>query len=292
MTQLSAPNCNPALELMCIPECWELGLTGKGVGIGHLDTGVKSQHPCIEGRIAKYCYFDDDGKVVKHREVTDSGIHGTQTASLLCGQDGIGVAPEAQLYSGVVIEGGKSIVRVLNGLNWLLDQPIQVLCMALGIPYRNPIFRVILKRIRDAGVLPILPVGNFGEGIVCSPATDQHVLSVGATDNLKSIPKFSGSHVDDTFKHGFSPHMVAPGVDIIVANSNGGYTKTSGTSMASAYVAGIATLLFEAYPNATADEIEDALIESCQPLDGVPPHRSGYGLINAKVAYDYLRYRF
>jgi len=58
--------------------------------------------------------------------------------------------------------------------------------------------------------------------------------------------------------------------------------------MSSAYVAGIVALLFEAYSDATPDDIEDALIESCEPLDNSPPHRCGYGMVNARVAYESL----
>lgn len=288
MTRMPLSKTNPALDLMDVPYCWELGLTGHGIGIGHLDTGVDGQHPYLQGRIAQYRVFDDDGLQVSHTAIRDTGIHGTNTASILCGGHDIGVAPGAQLYSGVVIEGGKSIVRVLSGLDWLLDQPIKVISMPLGIPYHNPIFQKMLERIRSSGILVILPVGNYGEGLVCSPATDTHVLSVGAIDTNRTVPAFSGSAIDESWKHGFCPHMVAPGCDVIVAETGGTITRTSGTSMSSAYVAGIAALLFEAHLDATPEDIEDALIESCIPLDNSPPHRCGYGVINARTAYESL----
>jgi len=288
MISMPPPEANPALKLIDVPHCWKLGLSGKGIGIGHLDTGVDGQHPSLQGRIAQYRVFDDDGIRTNHMTIRDTGTHGTYTASILCGRDGIGVAPEAQLYSGVVIEGGKSIVRVLAGLDWLLDQPIKVLSMSLGIPYYNPIFQKMLERFRASGRLVILPVGNYGEGIVCSPATDNHVLSVGAIDTKQTVPSFSGSGINKSWKHGFGPHVVAPGHGVIVAEPGGTVTRTSGTSMSSAYVAGIVALLFEAYSDATPDDIEDALIESCEPLDNSPPHRCGYGMVNARVAYESL----
>lgn len=288
MTRMLSSETNPALKLMDVPKCWELGLSGNGIGIGHLDTGVDGQHPSLKGLIAQYRVFDDDGLQANHATISDTGTHGTNTASILCGRDGIGVAPRAHLYSGVVIEGGKSIVRVLSGLDWLLDQPIKVLNMPLGIPYHNPVFQKMLERIRSSGKLAILPVGNFGEGLVCSPATDNCVLSVGAVDLNSTVPTFSGSGLEDSWKHGFCPHLVAPGCDVIVAEPGGIITRTSGTSMASAYVAGIAALLFEAYPNATPDDIEKVLIDSCCPLDNSPPHRCGYGIVNARAAVELL----
>lgn len=78
--------------------------------------------------------------------------HGTHTAGIICGGtvDGqpIGIAPDAKLCSGVVIEGGKPLVRVLCGLDWMFDQGVRVVCVSLGLPGYNPVFEMVLARLR------------------------------------------------------------------------------------------------------------------------------------------------
>lgn len=77
------------------------GLTGKGVLVGHLDTGVDATHSALSGRVAKFKRFGYRGMTDETMPAWDSGWHGTHTASLITA-----VAPDVQLYSGMVIEEG------------------------------------------------------------------------------------------------------------------------------------------------------------------------------------------
>ena len=61
----------------------------------------------------------------------------------------------------------------------------------------------------------------------------------------------------------------------------------SGTSMATPHVAGVAALLFEAKPTATAAEVEKALLASCR-LGSIDPERGNRGALNAVVALQEL----
>jgi len=279
-----APGLTWGLQRLGIQECWRRGFTGAGVRVGHLDTGVDGNHPALRGRLAAFREFDQDGFPLSQAEPRDSGAHGTHTAGLICGGStddlAIGVAPGAQLCSGLVIEGGKSLVRVLAGLDWMFDCKVRVLCLSLGIPIYNPLFEIVLSRLRSAGVLVITPVGNRGSGRTCSPANYPGVIAVGATNPSDRVVRFSGSQQFKRAADFFKPNLVAPGVDIPSARPGGGLQVRSGTSMASAHVAGIAALLFQAKPHATPAQVEAALLTTCTLLSESSEYRGGRGMVN------------
>jgi len=283
-----APGLTWGLQRLGLRECWQRGFTGAGVRVGHLDTGVDGSHPVLGGRLVAFREFDQDGFPISQAAPRDSGSHGTHTAGLICGGSTddlvIGVAPAAQLCSGLVIEGGKSLVRVLAGLDWMFDCQVRVLCLSLGIPVYNPLFEIVLNRLKSAGVLVITPVGNRGSGHTCSPANYPGVIAVGATNASDRVVRFSGSQQFKRAIDFFKPNLVAPGVDIPSAKPGGGLQVRSGTSMAAAHVAGIAALLLQAKPHATPAQVEAALLTTCTPLSESSEYRGGRGLVNPMEA--------
>lgn len=280
------------LQRLDIEICWQYGFTGAGVRIGHLDTGVDGVHSALSSRMAEFQEFDQDGFPTPGTLPQDFGSHGTHIAGIICGRPcedlSIGVAPDAELCSGMVIEGGKCLVRVLAGLDWMLDCRVRVLCISLGVPGYNPLFETILSRLKKAGVLLIAPVGNRGTGHTCSPANYAGVIAVGAIDSNDRVARFSGSQLFKRAVDFAKPNLVAPGVDIPSAKPGGGLQTRSGTSMAAAHVAGVAALLFQAKPDATAEEVEEAILTTCTPLPGSNEERCGRGLINPVKALDAL----
>jgi subtilisin len=281
------------LELLQIERCWDQGITGEGVRVGHLDTGIDGEHPALRDRVADFCYFDLNGYPVDDMPVADTNGHGTHTAATICGgvvdSVALGIAPGAKLCSGVVIEGGKSLVRALCGLDWLLGYGVKVVNMALGTATYNPIFEVVLARLRSQGALPVMPVGNHGPGHTTSPGNYPFVLSAGAIDRDNQPARFSGSNAH-------KPDVIAPGVDVVSAQKGGGLAARSGTSMAAAHVAGIAALLFQVRPDAPVEVIERAIIETARRLphtDRGHPERTDLArprLVDPIAAIERLRY--
>lgn len=280
------------LHQLNLQACWDQGVTGAGINVGHLDTGVDAAHPALRDRIANFALFDADGTLIPDVEPQDSGDHGTHTAGIICGgtvdDQTIGIAPDAKLCSGMVIEGGKPLMRVLCGLDWIFDQGVRVVCVSLGVPGYNPLFETVLARLRQHGVLCIFPIGNSGRKSSHSPANYPGVLAVGAIDQNNRVARFSSSQVFARPSDPIKPNLVAPGVDILSTNPGGGLSQQSGTSMAAAHVAGVAALLLQAKPDATVDEIENALLKSCLPLPDVDPQQVGRGLVNPVGALELL----
>jgi subtilisin family serine protease len=188
----------------------------------------------------------------------------------------------------MVIEGGQCLVRVLAGLDWLLDCQVRVLCISLGVPMYHPLFEIVLSRMKRAGILAIAPVGNRGSGFSCSPANYPGVLAVGAVNPRDKVARFSGSLMYKRAADFLKPNLVAPGTDIPSAKPGGGIHTLSGTSMAAAHVAGTAALLFQAKAGATAEEVEEAILTTCLPLPESSERRSGRGLVNPVKALEVI----
>ncbi|MBS1965913.1 MAG: S8 family serine peptidase [Chloroflexi bacterium SZAS-1] len=275
------------IQAMRIDQFWNRGLTGKGVRVGHLDTGVDVNHPALKGRVAGFAEWDMLGNRVADAKPHDSDVHGTHTAGTIAGQAvgtrSIGVAPECEFFSGLVVEGGAVLARVLGGMEWMLENNVKVLSMSLGWRGYDASFLVITRRLRQQGVLPVFAIGNEGEGTSRSPGNYPETLSVGAVDRAQHVAAFSSSVRFNRDQDPIQPDVVAPGVHIISAKPGGGYQSMDGTSMATPHVAGLAALLWQAKPEATVDQIELAIRQTCVQLEG-DPLRYGDGLVNPPAA--------
>ncbi|MCB8922147.1 MAG: S8 family peptidase [Ardenticatenaceae bacterium] len=288
---MSAP-ASAELRQLGVEALWRQGLSGQGVGVGHLDSGV-APHPALHGRITRFLHINENGRAQPNTPPFDSGKHGTHTAGLICGGaaegTAVGVAPQANLYSAAVIDGGHTILRILRGLCWLAEQPVRVTNLPLGIPAHHPVFREAIAALRQRGILPIAAIGNRGAGRFHSPGGYDNVLSVGATNGSGQVASFCGSRNTPQTLIALKPDVLAPGRSIRSLHPNGRTQSLTGTSMSSATVAGIAALLFEACPAASVRQVEMALINATQPVETAVPHRSRAGLVNAPAALAYLQ---
>jgi subtilisin family serine protease len=281
------------IDALGVPALWSQGLTGKGVRVAHLDTGVDGRHPALKRAIRAFAEFDDLGvQVTPVPRPWDSDDHGTHTAATIAGRPvrgrSIGVAPGAELVSAMVIEGGDVVARVLGGLDWSLEQGVRVLSMSLGFRGWWEDFLPIVQILRARNVLPVIAVGNEGPGTSRSPGNYSEALSVGAVDVRGRVAGFSSSQRFQRANDPRVPDVVAPGVDVISAEPGRGYQSMDGTSMATPHVAGLAALLCEAAPDRGVNDLEDAIFRSCRLASGVPPSRANRGVPDAVAALQAL----
>jgi subtilisin family serine protease len=281
------------LEMLGAPQLWERGLTGKGVLVGHLDTGVDGSHPALAGAVTHFAEFDLMGREKKPPgKPRDSDSHGTHTAATITGRAvsgrHVGMAPGAELASAMVIEGGDAVARVLGGMDWAVGLGVRVLNLSLGFRGYWPDFLAITRILRRKRVLPVFAVGNEYAGSSRSPGNYSEALSVGACDKKRRVADFSSSQRFDRKVDPIVPDLVAPGVDIVSAKPGGGYQAMDGTSMATPHVAGLAALLLEAKPRATVKQLEAAIFASCSRTKGMPPERGGLGIPYGSLALEAL----
>lgn len=275
-----------------VPALWANGIDGKGGIVGHLDTGVDGSHPALKRAIAAFAEFDMAGNEVPGAKPHDSGEHGTHTAGTIVGRPlprrAFGVAPGARLASALVIEGGQVIARILAGLEWIISQNARVLSMSLGLRGYTAAFQELIDALRRNNVLPVIAVGNEGPDTSRSPGNYANVLSVGACAENDTVADFSGSQRFNRTDDPFVPDLVAPGADVLSCIPDGKFARMDGTSMATPHVAGLAALLLQAKPDASAADIEAAILKSCQLPGTMPDYRANRGVPDAVEAVKLL----
>jgi subtilisin len=281
------------IEAMGIPALWKKGLNGKGVLVGHLDTGADGKHPALKKAIARFAEFDDLGQeVLPAPRPFDTDDHGTHTAATIAGRPVrgrcIGVAPGSRLASAIVIEGGNGVARVLGGMDWAVGHGVRILSMSLGFQGWVDDFLALTRLLRARNILPVFAVGNEGPGTSRSPGNYPETLSVGAHDPDDQVAEFSSSQRFSRKRDPVVPDLLAPGVDVVSARPGGGYQSMDGTSMATPHIAGLAALLMQAKPTAKAAEVEHAIFESCKRPPGMDPERGNRGVPDAKRALGLL----
>jgi subtilisin family serine protease len=209
--------------------------TGDPVKVAIVDTGIDVKHPDLKDNLkggvstVNYTtsYNDDNG-------------HGTHVAGITAAIDNeigvIGVGPKIDLYAVKVLDrrGSGYLSDVIEGLDWAIQNKMQVVNMSLGTASNILSFQEAVQRVNAAGIVQVAAAGNSG-GSVSYPAAYSEVIAVSATDKTDTIASWSsrGPEVD----------LAAPGVNIYSTYKGSTYKTLSGTSMASPHVAGTAALV-------------------------------------------------
>jgi bacillopeptidase F len=303
-------------------EAWDMGYTGLGRLVCSFDTGVDGDHPALlsnwqgnNGGSAAASWFDPLGSGFPD----DSRGHGTHTMGVMAGisdTDTIGVAFDAQWICAAVIDRGVSfsqtIANILAAFEWAvdpdgdpetIDDVPDVINNSWGVPpgyfaYCDQTFWNAIDNVESAGVVVIFAAGNEGPDAssiripadrISSPTNS---FSVGAVDALSfgyPVAQFSSRGPSGCDNQTIKPEICAPGVSIHSSYKNGGYRTMSGTSMAAPFVSAAVAILRQYNPDATVEQIKQALLESCSDLGPIGEDNSyGHGLINIKRALEIL----
>ncbi|MFD4874964.1 S8 family serine peptidase [Streptomyces sp. NPDC058420] len=276
---------------------WAAGLTGKGVTVAVLDTGVDLSHPDLAQRVSVTKSFIDG------EDVADRNGHGTHVTSTVGGSgaasDGQekGVAPDATLAVGKVLsdQGSGSESQIIAGMEWAArDVHAKVVSMSLGSTEpsdgTDPMAQAVNTLSQETGALFVIAAGNTGTpSSIGSPGAADSALTIGAVDADDQAAYFTSAgprHGDNALK----PDLSAPGVDILAARSqlvdgSGYYTSMSGTSMATPHVAGVAALLAQEHPDWTGAQLKDALMSTSKQLDA-SVYELGAGRVSVPDAVD------
>lgn len=275
-------------------------LTGAGVGIAFIDTGLKPHFDFMIGE-NRLVFFKDF--ITNRNNFFDDNGHGTFVCGVACGNGAIssfkysGIAPKANIFSLKALDknGEASASKILDAMEWLFDnaqhKDIKVVCMSFGsepLGANDPIM-IGAEALWKRGVVVVAAAGNSGPEFqtIKSPGTSTKIITVGGIDDNR----IDNSHFDKKFFEiaNFSsrgpsfkrikPDLVAPSVDIVSCGLKNNYTTLSGTSVATPMVSGLCALLFEKYKNAKPDDIKNLLLKTCKPL-GFDKNQEGFGLAN------------
>ena len=266
-------------------------LTGAGVRLAVLDTGLDAGHPDFSRH-----------EVVARGFVAGQGTHDIQGHGTHCagtaagpfaafGRPRYGVAPEAALHVGKVL-GDDGVGRegdILAGMAWAVERGCEVISMSLGRavqPGEAPslVYERMGRRALERGSLVVAAAGNdstrrFGYvAPVGAPANSLSILAVAALEPDLDVAPFSNGGINPD---GGAVDLAAPGVDVFSCVPRPRlYQSLSGTSMACPHVAGLAALLAQSDPGLRGLRLWRALIDEASALDA-PARDVGAGLARA-----------
>lgn len=287
---------SPQLEDIGGFDVFAKGITGSGINVAVLDTGIMANHPEFGNRVRPGDDFQGDGD-----GTTDGNGHGTHAASLLAaandGEGMLGIAPEATIYSYRILNdrgifGGRSgnqmvpsvlgqtgqlDVSVVNN-SWSSIYEINDLGKATieaSLPQELAAYRGLAT---PQGSIMVWAAGNGADSEVSVrsglpyhfPELEPNWLTVVATDINGKEPRY-------TNQCGIAAAwcVTAPGggddqlrEGLIGAAIDGDYTRKSGTSMAAPIVSGALAVLMDRFPGMTPREARSRLIASAS-LEGL-----------------------
>ena len=133
------------------------------------------------------------------------------------------------------------------------------------------------------GILVVNSVGNSGEGAwryIGAPSDADSIISVGAVDTNEGHASFSS--IGPTYDGRVKPTVVALGQDAVFATATG-ISTGNGTSFSSPILCGMATCLWQAFPQKTNQEVIEAIKHSASQYL-TPDSLLGYGIPNFQIA--------
>jgi subtilisin family serine protease len=292
---------------------WDISVGAPEQVIAILDSGMKLDHPEVDGRIwvnedelangfdtDNNAYIDDTfggwDFANNDNDPTDDHGHGTNVAGIAVatGNNGIG-------YAGMNWNAQIMICKILDDDNfgfyswwadaiyYAVDNGADVINMSVGGNGASFLLEEAIEYAYDQGVPVVVSVGNQNDEIQY-PARYQKAFAIGSTDadDTRSVPFFWSATSGSNF--GPALDFVAPGNYIygLQYSSNTNYgTYWGGTSQAAPHVAGLISLLQSIQPGLTIDEIRAILedtsedqVGDAEDTPGWDPYY-GHGRINA-----------
>jgi subtilisin family serine protease len=323
-----------ATEVMNVPAAWSAGLTGEGQVVAITDTGLdngkndRTLHPDLAGRVQALFALGRSG------DASDTHGHGTHVAGSALGNGAAaggqnrGAAPAARLVFQSVLDSRGGLSGIPEDLAQLFRQAYQsgarIHTNSWGVPasaggagvydgqaaaadrfiWENPDYTILFAAGNDGDH------DNDGKtnfGTVSTPGTAKNVITVGASENLRSDRGRHADNADDvavfssrglTADGRVKPDVVAPGTWILSTKSavapvknfwaahNDRYAFMGGTSMATPLTAGAVALVRQYYTDTRsvvprADLLKATLVSGAVPLKGTWSVRDqGWGRVD------------
>jgi hypothetical protein len=251
---------------------------GEKAVVAVIDSEIDSSQPNLVGTVSdRY----DAGC-----DASSPHPHGTGMAGAIASHGQLlGVAPQANIIAICAFGGAGqpegSSFKVIKGLDHAVQRGARIINMSFAGP-RDPALAQALQIAREKGILVIAAAGNNGpNSSPVYPGADPNVMAVTATDESDRL--FNRAN------QGRYITVAAPGVDILVPAPNGGVQFTTGTSVATANVSGVAALLIAQKPSLTPGEIRAILVRTAKHLGsrGINP-QFGAGLVDPLEALGLL----
>lgn len=300
-----------AAEAMGIKHARVFSLTGKGIGIGLIDSGV-FPHPDLTLKRNAISFFYD--LINGFEKPYDDNGHGTFSSGCIAGSGTLssntcgGAAPDSNLcvIKAFDASGNGFMSDIIKAMDVLIDLKdkynIRIICLPFEFPYLNkmkvnPLEKIITNAL-EADIAVITPSGNLGPQpySIYFPGNIKDVITVGGCscndNNIKNYRISSYSGRGPTHDGTPKPDIVAPSTAITSLASNisynpgarikpgikNPYTTMSGTSASCALIAGVCALILEKTPELKPCDLKSVLTLSTLSI-GENKFSQGNGLM-------------
>jgi len=185
------------------------GITGEGIKIAVIDTGVDYTHPDLLG-------WGEDGKVIggfnfvsQGEHPMDTNGHGTQVAGVIAADGEIkGVAPKAKILAYKVSENGEGVSSelIVQAINKAIEDGADIINISLGVNKTNSKIDRAVNVALEKEIFVVTAAGNDGPGFqtIGSPGRNVGSVTVGATYNNLTSSLVATLEVDE------KPYTVIP----------------------------------------------------------------------------------
>ncbi len=286
---------------MDAPEAWDLTLGDPGVRVALLDTGVQLDHPDFAGLPGVDFTSDGPGD---GSPVNLCDNHGTPMAGCISAtiNNEVGIVGIAPLCTTVSLRTFISLSScdtswdsesswTVDALTWAHDQGIEISNNSNTYgPIASAAIDEAYLETHLGGMTHFAAAGNQGMEVVSYPASLPSVHAVTATRRYGTF--WGGSNTGPEIS------LSAPGEQIYSLDRTGGagfapggYVDLFGTSLSSAYCAGVAALVLSADPTLSPANLGAILESSATDLGAIGWDESfGFGMVNAHAALTHPRF--
>jgi subtilisin family serine protease len=289
------------VPLIGADEVWDVmddqghSVTGKGIRVAVLDTGIDYTHPDLGGCFGSGCKVIGGYDFVNgDADPMDDAGHGTHCAGIIAARGVVtGVAPDASLYAYKVCDAFRSCwtSNVIAGIERAVDpddnpatsDAVDVISISLGRSSAGNRYDDQSSAVDAAveeGVVVVANAGNRGPEYqtVETPGVARKAFTVGATDRGDDLADFSSRGPTPGYLGLIKPEIVAPGVEVNSTVPGGGHGPMSGTSMAAPHVAGAVALIKQLHPTWSPEMIKANLMNTARDL-GLDVYTQGAGRV-------------
>jgi subtilisin family serine protease len=262
-----------------IDSLWQQGITGRGVTVAVLDTGM-ARPPGLDNETFEV--LDATGRAIA---AYDPDGHGTYCASVIASYLGgaLGIAPEAKIVSFRVLQTGNDAADVETALTYILQNraDVDVVSCSFNVGRATDTLRAAVKGLVNTGKVVVAAAGDSAAQPAEFPEQTLDTITVAAVDQ-QSLP-LVGAQLGpwiDLSAPGRDLPAVAPGVNQVVLFSE--------SSAATAVVSGVAALALSTQMDAASRAsvgrgLEGLLRMTASAVAGVNPNAIGAGVVNPRA---------
>lgn len=268
-----------------------LGESYEPVVVAVIDTGVDATHPVLSNHVSKYGW----DFVYKRTADGDKHGHGTHVSGIISA-----VANERQYralifpvnYYAPTNSGTQNLSNLEASFVYAIDHGAKIINYSGGGPEFSEYEYKIINYANKYGVLVVAAAGNDGKNIELVenhyyPAsyTQKNILTVAnlnSTGQLDASSNWGKESID----------IAAPGHEIYSSIPTGKFGYQTGTSQATAFVSGIAALVWSENPHLTHLQIKQILLDSAVPTLKLKGKIATAGRVDAYAALQLAKKRY